>query len=358
MLYHEGYYSETGAYAFSMSEIDRLEAATNELFGMCCAAVQQVIDQALWDRFFIPGQYADYIRRSWQEDDVSLYGRFDLGYDSRSGAIKLLEFNADTPTGLLEGAVIQWDWREKTGHGYDQWNSLHERLVAHLQGCRAYLDTTVHFACARDSAEDRMTVEYLAECARQAGFQTRMLYMEEVSVDPQNAFCEPDGTPIRSIFKLYPWEWLFHEEFGQYLYPNYDSTTWIEPPYKAILSNKMLLPLLWELYPGHPLLLESVYVPGGPFVKPGRWVRKPVFSREGANVEIYDDGRLVESTAGEYGEEGFIAQRFFQVAQFDGWLPVLGAWVVAGEAAGMTIREQKGSLITTNMSQFVPHFIE
>lgn len=359
MLYHEGYYKETSAYHFSVMEIDKLEAATNELFGMCMKAVQHVIDNKLWDQFFIPREQADFITRSWNEDDVSLYGRFDLGYNSHTGEIKMLEFNADTPTSLLEASVIQWDWKESVGKK-DQWNGLHERIVAHLGLCREYIGRHIHVACARDSAEDYMTVSYLAECARQAGYETTVIYVDEIGVDNQNRFATANAVPIKSIFKLYPWEWLMNEEFGKYLGVNYGYTTWIEPPYKAILSNKMLLPILWELFPDHPLLLESVYtdLSNGRNLPEGDWCIKPVYSREGQNVSIVKDGETHQTTDGEYGEEGYIAQRFFEIESFDGWLPVIGAWVIAGEAAGMGIREEKDSLITTNMAQFAPHWFD
>jgi glutathionylspermidine synthase len=367
MLYHEGYYTETSAYHFSSGEVDRLEAATNELFGMCLQVVQHVIDHQLWAQFFINPDDAALITRSWNEDDVSLYGRFDLGYDSRTTQIKLLEFNADTPTSLLEAAVIQYDWLQSAGKP-DQWNSLHERLVAHLRTCKPYLPTgpdgvDLYLACGRDSAEDYMTVSYVAECAAQAGYTTRVLYVDEISVDSrqQNRFCTPEGMPIRNLFKLYPWEWLLNEEFAQHLAPNYGTTTWVEPPYKAILSNKMLLVYLWKLFPNHPLLLEAHYLsPDQAELEAtyptGKWCRKPVYSREGQNTSIYDGDRVEEAREGEYGEEGYILQRFFPIQTFDGWLPVLGAWVIGGEAAGMGIREQHNSLITDNMAQFAPHW--
>lgn len=364
MLYHEGYYTETSAYQLTTAEVDGLEAATNELFEMCLSVVRHVIAHELWEEFCIPRAHAELIKRSWREDDVSLYGRFDLGYDSRTGDIKLLEFNADTPTALLEAAVVQYDWLLSTGRP-DQWNSLHERLVSHLRACRADLSAEaaggpdLHLACARDSAEDYMTVAYLAECARQAGYTTRLLFVDEISVDSHqgNRFCAPDGQPIRHLFKLYPWEWLLREEFAEYLAPNYETTTWIEPPYKSLLANKMLLVYLWKLFPGHRLLLESHYVPAtDPGAYAGAWCRKPVLGREGQNTSIVEDGQVLEAREGEYGAEGFVLQRFFPIETFDGWLPVLGAWVVAGEAAGLGIREQHESLITDNLAHFAPHW--
>lgn len=359
MLYHEGYYTETSCYRFTASEIDRLEAATNELFGMCLKVVEHVVDNNLWNEFQIPVEHAEFIKRSWKEDDVSVYGRFDLGYNSQTGQIKLLEFNGDTPTSLLEAAVIQWDWLEEHLHS-DQWNSLHERIVAHFKECTQYLQPKLHFAAVRDSAEDYMNVAYLKECAEQAGLQTEMLFIDEISVDAQNRFSTEEGQPVHHIFKLYPWEWIMREEFGEYLNGNYEHTTWIEPAWKAILSNKMLLVYLWRLFPNHPLLLFTVEANESTkdFATFADWCLKPIYGREGANIRILKDMMIEEETDGEYGFEGFIAQQYFEIEQFDSWTPVLGTWVIAGEAAGMGIREQRGTRITGNMAQFAPHYFE
>ena len=361
MLYHQDYYTETSCYRFTASEIDKLEAATNELFGMCLKLVAHVVDNNLWNEFHIPAEQAEFIKKSWKEDDVSIYGRFDLGYNSKTGGIKLLEFNADTPTSLLEASVIQWDWLQEAGNS-DQWNSLHERLVAHFKECAPHLQPILHFAVVRDSVEDYMNVAYLKECAEQAGLKTEMLYVDEISLDGQNRFCDADDRPIHHIFKLYPWEWIMREEFGEYLNQNYGQTTWIEPPWKAILSNKMLLVHLWKMFPNHQLLLEAEYMSdmnkARTFLSSGDWCVKPVYSREGANTTIIKGGQVAEHTSGDYGHEGYIAQQFFEIEQFEGWTPVLGTWVVAGEAAGMGIREQKGTRITGNMAGFAAHYFE
>ena len=59
------------------------------------------------------------------------------------------------------------------------------------------------------------------------------------------------------MFKLYPWEWLFREDFGASLAGS--PTRWLEPPWKAILSNKGILPLLWAMFPRHPNLLPAFF---------------------------------------------------------------------------------------------------
>jgi glutathionylspermidine synthase len=354
-LFHDldNYYNETAAYEFTAAEIDAIETATAAIQDMCLEAVAHVIKNKLWSRFFIQPYFARFIEKSWKEDACSFYGRLDLAYND--GAIKLLEFNADTPTGLLEAAVIQWYWLQEYNKSFDQFNSIHEKLVSHMGICKKYFpDNTLHFTAVRDHTEDYMTVKYLEDCAAQAGLLTEFLYLDELSVNTADRFCDPEGRPINSIFKLYPWEWFFREEFGQYLpVQNNVEMDWVEPAWKAILSNKMLLVLLYELFPDSPYILPARF--NEPL--PGSYVRKPVFSREGANVTIVKNGVVQEETAGEYGDEGFIYQQYTELPNFSGNVPVVGSWLIGGVPAGMGIRESSG-LITGNTSRFVPHFFK
>jgi glutathionylspermidine synthase len=133
---------------------------------------------------------------------------------------------------------------------------------------------------------------------------------------------------------------------------SHSAITWIEPAWKMLLSNKAILAVLWQLNPGHPSLLPAYLDDPGPLTE---YVRKPKLGREGANVTIVKpDGTL--TTAGEYGEEGFVYQAYDPLPSFDGQHPVLGAWLVGDEAAGLGIRESAG-LVTDQMSSFIPHVI-
>jgi glutathionylspermidine synthase len=160
-----------------------------------------------------------------------------------------------------------------------------------------------------------------------------------------------------SIFKLYPWEAMLAEEFGPHALPLYRSVRWIEPIWKLLLSNKGILPILWELYPGHELLLEAH------FDDPGRmtsYVKKPLFSREGANVELVRAGRPPVATSGPYGSGRNICQALAPEAVFpkqngDARYPVLGLWMIDQECCGLGIRESSGP-ITDDRSSFIPHF--
>jgi glutathionylspermidine synthase len=353
----EPYWYEGAYYAFSTGEIDRLEAATNELQGMCIEAVGHVIEHRDFEAFRIPKEFWPLIEQSWEQDEVSIYGRFDFAY-APDGTIKLLEYNADTPTSLVEASIGQWHWLNDT-HKLDQWNSLHERLIEAWKRARATysLNGEIHFL-GLDTAEDWQTITYMRDVAKQAGWRTHQSNLLDLGWDQsRGAFVTLDELPVHTAFKLYPWEHMVREQFGQHLQTN--PCRFLEPAWKMLLSNKAILAQLWKMYPGHSLLLPS-YLDNWQG-QSNRFVSKPIFGREGANVQIFSEqGLVMQGEDQKYGAEGLIYQELATLHQIEcehGTVtPVLGAWVVDGEAAGLGIRESS-RFITDNRSRFVPHLI-
>lgn len=341
------YWDESACYEFSANEVAALESAGNTVHKLCLEAAEAVIENGWWSRLGIPERAIPALLRSWERDDFSLYGRFDFAF-AGSGPPKLLEYNADTPTALIEASVVQWFWLQETEPEADQFNSIHERLI---EAWRRASAGVIHFSNIKDHPEDEQTVLYLRDTCEQAGVQTRPLFIEDMGWDARlEKFVDLDGASIERCFKLYPWEWLWEEEFGKHL--SEDRLQWIEPLWKMLLSNKALLPILWELFPGHPNLLPA-YDSAEPLQ--GCYVRKPKLSREGSNIRWMEGGVAVEETEGGYGEEGHIYQAPAEIADFDGNRPVFGVWMIDHEAAGLGIREDRRR-ITGNLSRFVPHF--
>ncbi len=341
------YWDESAYYAFSVAEVDALEAAGNTLHELCLAAAQVVIDRGWWSRLGVPAQAVPAILASWERDDPSLYGRFDLAYDG-AGPPKLLEYNADTPTALIEAAVMQWHWLQARFPDADQFNSIHERLI---DAWRHIAAERVHFAAVRDLPEDLQTITYLMDTCQQAGFQTGWTAMDDIGWETgAQRFVDGDNREINALFKLYPWEWMWHEPFAEFL-PK-AKNLFIEPPWKLVLSSKGLLPILWELNPGHENLLPAFE--SADAALRGDYVKKPRLSREGANVSVVERGLTVEENGGGYGEEGFIYQALAPIPEFGGHRPVCGVWVVNHAACGLGIREDTRR-ITGNLSRFVPH---
>jgi len=356
----ERYWDERAYYAFTLDEIERqIEEPTGEIDAMCLELVGHAVDDADYlGRLKIPEAFWPLIAESWHRDDGSLYGRLDLSFDGRNPA-KLLEYNADTPTSIFEAAVFQWTWLEQAierniiPKRADQFNSIHERLIEAWKklGGTHHL----HLAGMTESTEDAGTLAYLEDTASQAGLKTTLIDIEDIGLRDDGSFVDLDNLDIELAFKLYPWEWMFHDAFGAKLAKA--PTRWIEPPWKAILSNKGILPLLWEMFPNHPNLLPAYFEDDPNAARLGTsFVRKPIYSREGANIALVSAGTTLVEQEGPYGAEGFIRQALAPLPNFSGQYAVLGSWLVDHAACGLSIREDENP-ITGNTSRFLPHAI-
>lgn len=358
-------WNEGAAYVFTLAQVeDDIEAPTAELHRLCVALAAEIAGSpALMGRLGIPDWAHRLVTQSFRECEPHLYGRFDLAYDGR-GPAKLLEYNADTPTALLETAVFQWRWLEDLRAsgalpaGADQFNSVHERLIARLAEIGRSRGATLHLTCMTEFPEDRGTVAYLADCAAQAGLGVRIVDVSDIGLHRDAGgvtFLDRSGTPVRLLFKLYPWEWMLRDGFGPAIAQA--GTAFIEPAWKMVLSTKGILPLLWERHPGHPNLLPAYFEDDPRKFDLGRsFVRKPLLGREGANVTIVRQGQVAAVEDGPYGAAGYIRQALADLPVFEGRHAVIGSWVVGDEAAGMILRESEGP-ISNDTAQFVPHFI-
>ncbi|MGR3936348.1 glutathionylspermidine synthase family protein [Streptomyces sp. BRA346] len=359
------YWDESAYYAFTLPEVEALEEVVEELHRMCLAAAAHIVDH---DRFADLGiddpRVAGLVAESWHRraEQPSVYGRFDLRYDGGPGPAKLLEYNADTPTSLVEAASAQWFWMEDRFPGADQWNSLHERLVDAWRKQAALLPPGVPLYFAHSAGdelgEDLMTVAYLRETAEQAGLRTEAISMEDIGWERLSGrFVDMRHRFIRACFKLYPWEWLVTDRFGAHVLDTIDngggtgSTLWIEPAWKMLLSNKALLAILWELYPGHPHLLPAYLDGPRELARTTGYVAKPLLGREGAGVTVHQPG-----AEPVIRDEPCCYQELAPLPDVDGNRVVLGAWVVEDEPAGLGIRESAG-LITDEYARFIPHVI-
>jgi glutathionylspermidine synthase len=356
----ERYWDERGYYAFSLQEIeDAIEAPTAEIDAMCLELVGRAIDDEIYlRRLKIPEALWPLISASWHRDEQSLYGRLDLCFDGH-GPAKLLEYNADTPTSIFEAAVFQWTWLEQAierriiPSRADQFNSIHDRLIEAWS--KLGEGQHLHLAGTLETAEDAGTLAYLEDTARQARLQTTMIDIEDIGWRDTGGFVDLENRDIELAFKLYPWEWMFQDAFGERLATA--PTRWIEPPWKAILSNKGILPLLWEMFPNHPNLLPAFFDDDPKAASLGTsFVRKPLYSREGANVALVSDGVAVAEQQGPYGAEGFVRQALARLPNFSGQYPVIGSWLVDHAPCGLSIREDENP-ITGNTSRFLPHAI-
>jgi len=358
----ERYWDERAYYRFSLDEIEQgIETPSAELHYFCRDLVTEVVgSDTLMHRLAIPDAMRDVVAASWKADAPSLYGRFDFAYDG-TGPAKLLEYNADTPTSIYETALFQWQWLEdRIADGTlpadaDQYNRLHDALVARF-GALLTPGSTLHFASVADHEEDRQTVRYLEDTARQAGLDPAFVAIDRIGVDGDGQFVDEENVLVAALFKLYPWEDMLREPYAAHLPAT--KTMFLEPAWKAILSNKGMLPLLWERHRGHPNLLPAAFADDAAGVAAigDRFVRKPLFSREGWDIELHDGSAEDRGPEGGYGEEGHIVQALSPLPVFDGQHAVIGSWIVGDEPVALSIREDDGP-ITRDLARFVPHAI-
>ena len=360
LTYHtvdgQRYWDESAYYELNEADAGAIEDAVNALWPMCQAAMARLIDKGELNRVGIPGKHHALVAESWRKREPTLYGRFDFAYDGSGGggggAAKMLEFNADTPTSIVESAVVQWYWFKDVLPQLDQFNTLHEELVKRWGQIASTRSGPIHFSCMYEMDEDWMTINYLRDCAMQAGNEANPIETVPIAVEDigwnarRGIFVDEQEKAITTIFKLYPWEWMMDEEFAVNL--SASPTTWIEPAWKSVLSSKGILPVLWEMFPNHPNLLEASLTPLA-----CDHVVKPMRSREGCNIKVVRSGQAPVETDGPYDGE-LVYQRFVPLRSFDGKTPTVGGWLVGDKMCGVGIRED-ASVITRNTSSFVPH---
>lgn len=389
------YWPDDRCYSFNSEEIQLLKTACQDVHDMCCEAADYLVEhpEIMTSKMAIPTWAVKQITESWKRDPSwgSVYGRFDVCFggldhpDPRLRVPKFYEYNADTPTSIIESSTIQWRWLEQTGLGNDQWNNLTEDLIRAWKRNLELIEQkighrcTVHFGMETGDewGEDMMNTAVLMDTCELAGWPVKSIFMEQITLGKDGRFYDAQGEHVDVIFKLYPWEWMMEQEFGKPCFENMNKigqqnehgeyiggTIWIEAPYKILWSNKALLPILWELFNDDPRskwLLETYFENEVPDSLTS-YAKKAIFSREGRNCTLKEDGQVIsEGEDGCYGAEGYVCQELamppvFQDDEGIDHYAVLGLWVVDGKPSGLGVREALRP-ITANGSIFVPHSI-
>lgn len=345
------YYDESVAYIFSESEVETLYEASVALEHMIGVAVDHVIAKNRFAELGIPKNLARYASACRQNGHPSVYGRMDLAFDGVHPP-KLLEYNADTPTALFEAAVLQWEWLKSQFPDKDQFNSIHEALIAAWAKLKEQSGLSrLTLTGMLDEDDDRMTIAYMEDVAHQAGWRTIPMQIADLGFDGRG-FVDAEGIYVQALFKLYPWDWMAQEEFFDRLV-ELDPAV-MESAWRVIAASKGLLPILWELFPDHPNLLPASFINDSAL---GPRVSKPVLGREGSDIEFFDVAGMPSIPSGPYADQRRIYQTYQPLPYFDGWYPVIGSWIINGEPCGIGVREDQ-SRVTGVGAKFRPHRME
>ena len=354
----------------SEDEANAFYEATNELYDMFAEAGQYVIDNDLFHEINIPFNLVEMIKESWENDvHWHLYSRFDLAGGIDGKPIKMIEFNADTPTSLFETAIIQWAILKADGlDEASQFNNIYDALkdnfkriitldtdVEKFEEYYANLGWKILFSSISSSSEDINTTKLLEHIANEAGFNTDFEFIENVQFSDDGIF--KDEESFEFWFKLIPWENIAIEESELALILTEiikeKKAIIFNPAYTLMFQSKGFMKILWDLYPNHPLLLETSFEP----LENKKQVEKRCFGREGANTKIINsDGSIDVETSGDYEGHKAIYQEYVELpTDKDGNSYQAGVFF-AYEACGLGFR--KGSKILNNMSKFVGHIVK
>ncbi len=352
----------------SEDEANAYATAANELYDMFVEAGEYVIENDLFHEIGIPFNLVEIIKKSWESDvHWHLYGRFDFAGGIDGKPIKLLEFNADTPTALFESAIIQWAILKQNGlEESSQFNFIYEALVENFRRIVTLTEDTSRFeelyegwrflfSSIRGNAEEENTVRLLQHMANEAGFETEFAYIDDVAFDDNGIYYNEEKFEL--WFKLIPWEDIAIEESElamllTNIIKNQEAIIF-NPAYTLMFQSKGFLKVLWDLYPNHPLLLESSFEP----LDGKKQVRKPIFGREGGDVAILDaNGSVLEENKDIYGNHKMLYQEFVELPTDVAGNSYQAGVFYAYEACGVGFR--RGGKILNNMSKFVGHIVQ
>lgn len=354
--------------AVTQDEAEAYYTAANELYEMYVQAAQHVIDNELFLELDIPFNLVSQIKRSWERDELHLYGRFDLAGGIDGLPIKLIEFNADTPTSLFETAVVQWALLKANGMDEEsQFNNVYEAIQKNFQRLLTGEDDPANFAnyyqyqnilfsSIGGLPEDERTTRFLQGMASDAGFQTDYCYMGEAAFSEQDGIFNPSHTRFDYWFKLYPWEDIALQTDGitgilEDISRN-QACTILNPAYTLLFQSKGIMKVLYELFPNSSYLLETRTQP----LQGKKQVSKTMFGREGANTTILDAaGRVLKSLGGEYDNYRKVYQEFAEFPQDREGRSYQAGVFYAWEGCGLGFR--RGWEILDDMSKFVSHRI-
>jgi len=349
-------------------EAEAYYKAVNELYDMYATAAQHVIDKNLFFELGIPFNLIDVIKKSWDNDvHWHLYGRFDLAGGIDGAPIKLIEFNADTPTALFETAILQWALLKHNGMDEErQFNNLYEAISDNFRRLVTLFDDPeefekyydgwkILFSSVSGNIEEEQTVRLLQQMAIDAGFETGFEPLGGVKFDDEGIY-DANEQPYEYWFKLYPWEDIAIEEpeLATQLSSIMENQKAIilNPAYTLLFQSKGMMKILCDLFPDSPYLLKTSFEP----LKGVQQVEKRMFGREGANVRIIDaSGTTIEANDGPYGNFKPIYQEYVEFPKDAQGNSYQAGVFFAYEACGLGFR--RGGKILGNMSKFVGHVL-
>ncbi|MDA2230960.1 glutathionylspermidine synthase family protein [Bacillus cereus group sp. Bc227] len=316
------------------------------------------------------------VTRTHYEGLFSYFTRFD--FIVNNGEIKLIEINADTPTGYLEPSVANQVLCDH--HNVINPNCLEEKL--HKAWNKIITDyqlkpnDLIHFTSYDWHEEDFQTVKFIQQHCPQPN---DYVGIQSIVVKDDGLYT-PDGIKIEYLYRLYPLEYLLDDKdssgkrIGLMFLDHIANgrVKIINPPSAFLIQNKGVLALIWQLHEHNQwfteqehAIIEKYFLPT--YFSKDRfeendidYVKKATLGREGGGVSIINQGKEVAADKTPYYDQQHkIYQKYIEMpdctidtwdGEYTGKL-LIGSHLIGGEAAGLFLRV--GEKITGNLSMFI-----
>lgn len=339
-------YAVYGALEISREHAVELRTASSRLYGLMtrlASVLQQADDQALME-IGIPLPAIPYAHIVMPETPAVMCGRFEFVMTVEGP--KLLEFNAETPTFVVELFHINGQVCADFGLVDPNMHCQQQLVQAMTSSISAGIRwvglpqgdvASVVFSAYANRKEERGTTEFyhsLLRCTGDLPYRTSFQGLDELRVK-HDCLLTAAGERVDVLYKLYPTEHLLQDEapdgtpVGLALMDLVcrQRLAVINPPVAFVLQNKALLAVLWTMHlaeselftPEEHRWIAQYMLPTyfnardthGRSIFPGEYVVKPVYGREGASITLRNSHELIEqSVQNIYSDQMMIYQQY------------------------------------------------
>jgi len=353
----------------SESAFKEFRHASNEMHAMFMQATDHVLENdALLERFGFPRVLWPRLRQSWNNRrNHMITGRLDFSVSEHG--VKVYEYNADSASCYMECGQVQGRWAEMNGckEGWNPGDHLHEMLVHAWK--KSTIDDVLHIMLDND-LEETYHALYMKAAIEEAGIPCKVIRgLSELVWDDDGSVVDRDGLRIRWVWKTWAWETALdqlRDECSEDELPTLPDQSAVllhpkprlvdvllrkdvkvfEPLWTLVPSNKAILPVLWELFPDHPNLLDAQFNLTADLRQNG-YVAKPIVGRCGSNISIVGSGEhVIEATDGQFDNRELMYQEFFELPNLGGRHMQISTFVVDGRYSGACVRVDASPIIT------------
>lgn len=366
-------------YKISESVHNQIRDATSELHLLFVHATEHVLlnPTKYWHLFDFPADYWPMALKSFEKKELSLAGRFDFSISDRG--VKCYEYNADSASCLYECGFMQ-DAFMKACHLDEGIDGGAETASAVTAAWKSRFENAeiknpvVHFMCDSSDTEELYHMEYMIQLAKAGGVVCKIISnLNGTKFSDEGYILDRDGERIHHLWKTWSYTTLLSQLESQGpVRAAGDSVRLIdlcfsehvgviEPVWTAITANKAILPVLYELFPLCPYLLESSMKLTASLKKAAGYVTKPISGRCGENVTLHinkpeefdlagpgfdeDDPEGILASDGRFDECPLVYQELCPLIRINEAFIQINTFCAGGRYAGTVLRVDAFAII-------------